>query len=499
MLANHWSPSLLPAVHTQMLWRADYWDLAATVSAVLTKLETGAKQQLTLQHAALLSAMPPLQCQAHSSSKAGSEAGTSAARPPAAAPAARVQGVIDTLLLRHLRCASTIAADAALLARFTQLPLALVTRWVELDTYKVDSGNTLAVLFTAWHDAQPEPPSDEQCQQLSALLPLAAVSLMFHAQALPHLRWSREPKDALVAHIHAETCGDADAQAQWRIDAGGLGVARRATQSSKVGTWYVQARELASLWQSKRHRVAQLDYAGYTLDITLTLTHTQNSSSTAPAPGTAMTLGVEASVGWHDALTAGVGSTPLSAPREVLHGAVTVVQGTEGYSHSFHAKQWPVHCSALASASGVPCTIATREALVPSASGVLKVGFRVGKAPCNVPLITPTRSSFPTAKEEFIRRVLGPLPPHLDENFLAVAEVVVRERDRNSRLAPGPLPLQRPVTNAAWARQAAAPAAGPAGRRQGAPAPAAAPGARLAAAAARAARRRSAVILSDSD
>ncbi len=295
----------------QMLRRADYLDLADTVHAVLQKLISVGSKQLTLQHAALLSAVPHLQCGARqgapaiaSAAAAGQAAAAGAVPAPAppATAAAQLQQLIDSLLLPRFTSAPAIARDATLLAKFSQLPLALVRRWVELDKYKVDSGNTLAVLFTAWHDAQPEPPSEEQCKQLSALLPLSAVSYGFHCQALQHLKWWRPPAspsgDFLSLHMLVEQSSDEVLRKHWETEAGGKTVAKRASKSA-THTWTVTAEQLKQLWQDKRFELpVNMCFAGYSLGANLQLRHdSEDREKTGP-----VYLGVFRTSQWPKAL-----------------------------------------------------------------------------------------------------------------------------------------------------------------------------------------------------
>ncbi len=297
-----------------MLRRADYLDLADTVHAALQKLTGLSSRRLTLAHAVQLSSLPPLQCGSSGSASSKGRAaaqdrsqqrGTSQPQPqqpalqrlPAAAatpprqpsrqkPRARVQSqqpttesiimeLVDRILTTHLPSAPAIFSDTALLSQFTLLPLALLKRWVELDKYTTDSGNTLAVLFTAWYDAQPEPPSDEQCKQLSALLPLAAVSLCFHLQALQKLPWWRPVRyagvDAHVAHALAKQ-QDSNANAWWddindnsTITIVGLNESPTTAQHA----WTLSAADLKRLWQGRSFTLPPAYFAGYLLELRL--------------------------------------------------------------------------------------------------------------------------------------------------------------------------------------------------------------------------------------
>ncbi len=269
-----------------MLQRADYLDLADTMHAVLQKLISLGSKKLTLQHAAQLGRLPDMQCSARQAGRAPTQqpaaaaSGKTAAGALAPAPAAasaktaagQLQELIDSLLLAHLPSAPAIVTDAALLAQFNQLPLALLKRWLKLDEYEVDSGNTLAVLFTAWHDAQPEPPTEQQCRQLSDMLPLAAVSVSFHTQALRHMKWWRSRlvwgKDALESQVLSVQCGIPG----WEGVAGGRSLAQRLTKTKKH-TWRVTGAELQQLGQTKYISLPTFYFAGYQIGATVTLQH----------------------------------------------------------------------------------------------------------------------------------------------------------------------------------------------------------------------------------
>ncbi len=281
-----------------MLRRADYLDLASTVHAILQKLQSVSSEQLTLQHAELLHSLPDLQCDtwqgeaaeqpaagpaapaaagqaaaaaapeqaAAPATTAGQPVATTASAPaPAKTAAALLQELTDSLLLAHLPSAPAIVTDAALLAQFTQLPLALVKRWVKLDKYEVDSGNTLAVLFTAWHDAQPEPPSAEQCLQLTYMLPLAAVTVCFHAQALQRCKWWRHSSNALTEHMFAVLLKhDNSYQKHWQETKQGTSVLERATEC-KTHKWTLTAEQVKELWYEDMLYLPPFYYAGYQL------------------------------------------------------------------------------------------------------------------------------------------------------------------------------------------------------------------------------------------
>lgn len=191
-----------------------------------------------------------------------------------------LQQLIDSLLLAHLPSAPTIAATPALLDQFTQLPPALVTRWVELDKYEVDSGNTIVVLLAAWYDAQTELPSVMDVlqlrKQLSALVPLAALSPCFHQQTLRNLPWWRRPEpglgmDTTLAHMLVRLAKPCEALRNWwQETAAGGSVAKRANPC-KTHTYTVTAEQLRQLWKDKQLPLPSFYYAGYVLGVNLYL------------------------------------------------------------------------------------------------------------------------------------------------------------------------------------------------------------------------------------
>ncbi len=216
---------------------------------------------MTLQHVKQLHSLPDIQC---FTKQGGSRIEHQNGIMMQTLFSAQLEQVYDSVLGRVLPSAPAIVTDAALLAQFTQLPLALVKRWVWLDKYEVDAGNTLAVLFTAWHDAQPEPPSEVQCKQLSDMLPLAAVSVCFHAQALQHLKWWRR-REALTLHMLADQLPhSSDVQERWSQTAGGLGVWERARARAKQA-WELTMGQLRELWDSGEVRLPPFYIAGYQL------------------------------------------------------------------------------------------------------------------------------------------------------------------------------------------------------------------------------------------
>ncbi len=317
---------------SQMLRRADYLDLADTVHAVSRKLIAVGSKQLTLQHAAQLSRLPAIQCSAQQTATAVQPAAAGAPAPALAkTAAAQLLQLMDSLLLAHLPSAPAIVTDAALLAQFTQLPLALVRRWVKLDKYEVDSGTTLAVLFTAWHDAQPEPPTEQQCKQLSALLPLAAVSLCFHTQALQKLKWWRAPSilglPALEAHVYAQQCHMSTER--WHSRIRGASVVARAHARSSY-EWTVSAAQLKQLWEEKELALPCFYFAGQMLGLPLVLhKHEQDAG--------VMVLDLRTVLQWPDALKQ---HTALSAyPVDAM--VATLVYGfSVGPYQSKACKSW---------------------------------------------------------------------------------------------------------------------------------------------------------------
>ncbi len=301
-----------------MLRRADYLDLKATVYSILNELTMISSKGLTLHHAALLGSLPALQCDMVQDDKYFG--------PPSCCLRSKatdqMEQLTDSLLLAHLPSAPAIVTDAALLAQFTQLPLALVQRWMELDKYEVDSGNTLAVLFTAWHDAQPEPPSDEQCRQLSDMLPLAAVTLCFHSQVLQKARWWRPPMvlgvDAMTAHMMAAQRPDA-LQERWRTHTRGASVATRATQRTKH-TWSLPAADLTRLWRDQAADLPSFTFAGYELALRLTLEHAKDDTD-KKGP---MHISVAYKGSWPDVLTKHAGGQLRDSLAEVFNRKVTL-------------------------------------------------------------------------------------------------------------------------------------------------------------------------------
>ncbi len=353
-LCNHVLCAALRAV-LQMLRRADYLDLHDTVQAALQRLLLLGGSQLTLQHAGLILSLPAFRCDmrptgaaaeqplaavAGPSPNAAAAAGQSPAAaavsgqagdavashaavgqvaagqraaatagpaaPPAAAGAAsqsltaKLQELLDSLLLTHLPSATAVAKDTALLAQFTQLPLALVKRWVELDKFQLDSGNTLVVLFAAWHDAQPEPPAPEQCRQLSALVPLCAVSFCFHQQVLQRLRWWDRPfgirnLDSATAHYLALTNDSSSHSKLWREKAGSEAAQRRAIQT-RTHIWDVGHAALAR--QGRDKELVLPYYAGYRLGARLTLKHDEADTERSGP----LFLGLYKTMAWSEAL-----------------------------------------------------------------------------------------------------------------------------------------------------------------------------------------------------